>query len=261
MNTENIKKEKVLSSVQNALRILRCFSMEEPEKKITDLAVSMGLAKSTVSRLMSTLASEGFVVKDPVTQRYRLGVSVLALSGIVTTHLEIHREAQPILRKLVDQVGETAHLVVLEGVEVVYLHKVECNHPVRLFSHAGKKNPAYCTSSGKAILAFQKDHVVNQVIEHGLKRYTDHTITNPEELRSVLKQVNKQGYSVSIEEFMEGVSSIGIPIWDYTDQVVASITITGPSQRINRRKIPLYIKKLKESGMDLSLKLGYIPKK
>jgi IclR family KDG regulon transcriptional repressor len=261
MNTENIKKEKVLSSVQNALRILRCFSMEEPEKKITDLAVSMGLAKSTVSRLMSTLASEGFVIKDPVTQRYRLGVSVLALSGIVTTHLEIHREAQPILRKLVDQVGETAHLVVLEGVEVVYLHKVECNHPVRLFSHAGKKNPAYCTSSGKAILAFQKDHIVNQVIEYGLKRYTDHTITNPEELRSVLKQVKKQGYSVSIEEFMEGVSSIGIPIWDYTDQVVASITITGPSQRINRRKIPLYIKKLKESGMDLSLKLGYIPKK
>jgi IclR family KDG regulon transcriptional repressor len=174
--------------------------------------------------------------------------------------LEIHREAQPILQKLVDQVGETAHLVILEGAEVVYLHKVECNHPVRLFSHAGKKNPAYCTSSGKAILAFQKDDIVEQVIEHGLKKYTDHTVTDPEEFRSVLKQVKKQGYSVSSEEFMEGVSSIGIPIWDYTDQVVAAITITGPSQRINRQKIPHYIKKLKESGMDLSIKLGYLPR-
>lgn len=83
------------------------------QKKNSDLALSLGLSKSAVSRLMSTLASEDFVVKDPETKRYRLGLSVLALSGVVTNHLEIYREAQPILNKIVEDTGETAQIVVL----------------------------------------------------------------------------------------------------------------------------------------------------
>ncbi|HZG70865.1 MAG TPA: helix-turn-helix domain-containing protein, partial [Chondromyces sp.] len=84
MSTNN-NPDYLLSSVKNALRLLRSFSMEEPEKKVTELASSLGLGKSTVSRLLATLASEGFVIKDPATQKYRLGLSILHLNTIVTS--------------------------------------------------------------------------------------------------------------------------------------------------------------------------------
>jgi len=86
-----------LSSVKNALRILKSFTMDEPEKKISDLSASLGLNKSTVSRTMSTLASEGFVFKDPESKKYRLGLSILSLSGIVNSHMDVYRESQPVL--------------------------------------------------------------------------------------------------------------------------------------------------------------------
>lgn len=254
---ENMSKEYLLSSVKNALRILRSFSIEEPEKGITELAESLRLSKSTVSRLMSTLASEDFVYKDPKSKKYRLGISVLALSGIITSSMDIYKEAQPFLQKLVDQLGETVHLTFLEGAEVVYLHKVESNHPIHLQSHVGKRNPAYCTSSGKAILAFQNREIVERVIANGLKRYTKKTITDPDAFRACLQQVREAGYAYSIEEFMEGVASVGAPIRDSTGQVIAAVTITGPIQRIQPYKIPFYAKKLISICKEISEQLGY----
>lgn len=246
-----------LSSVKNALRILNSFSADEPEKKISDLAQTLGLAKSTVSRLMTTLASEGFVMKNPITNRYRLGMSILNLSGILTSTLDIHREAMPILHNLVKAVDETCHLVILDGVEVVYLLKEECSHPIRISSHVGGRNPAHCTSSGKAILAFQKEDVIQKVVDHGLHRYTPYTVTDPRLFRESLKEVREKGYSISVEEFIDGVSTVGAPIRDYTGQVVASITITGPTQRINRNNIHALAKKAVEVGKEISRKLGH----
>ena len=158
----------ILSSVRNALRILKSFSTFEPTKRVSDLADSLGLAKSTVSRLLSTLASEGFVIKDEKTNAYRLGLSVLTLGGIMTNDLEIHKEATPVLSKLVSDTGETAHLAILDGLDTIYIHKEECNHPVRILTHLGRRNPSYCTSSGKVLLAFSESEVVEKVIEDGL---------------------------------------------------------------------------------------------
>lgn len=251
------KNEYLLSSVKNALRILRSFSMDEPEKKNSDLALSLGLSKSAVSRLMSTLASEDFVVKDPETKRYRLGLSVLALSGVVTNHLEIYREAQPILNKLVEDTEETAQIAVLEGIETVYLHKVECKHPVRILSYAGKRNPSYATSSGKVLLAYQDNDVVEQVINNGLQAYTKNTITDPEELRTSLKTIKEQGFAVSKEELLEGVITISAPIRDYTGKVIAAVTIAGPVQRIPHYKIGPYTKKVMSACMEISDRLGF----
>src|SRR4051794_38694643 len=96
------KEDSHLSSEKKALRILKSFTMDEPEKKISDLAATLGLNKSTVSRTMTTLASEGFVFKDPESKKYRLGLSILSLSGIVNSNMDIYRESQPVLNKLVE---------------------------------------------------------------------------------------------------------------------------------------------------------------
>jgi len=250
-----------LSSVKNALRILRSFTMDEPEKKISDLSIELGLNKSTVSRTMATLASEGFVYKDPETKKYRLGLTLLSLSGIINTNMDLHVESQPVLYKLVENLGETAHISVMDNLEVMYLHKVECNHPVRFLTHVGKRNPAYCTSSGKVLLAFSNEETIEKVINKGLQQYTRNTITNPQKLRDHLKKIREEGFAYSIDEFLEGVNSVAAPVFNYKGNVIAAITVVGPKQRVQPHKINNFAKKVINAGLEVSSRMGYIGRK
>ena len=253
----NIEKDSHLSSVKNALRILQSFTMDEPEKKISELSAALGLNKSTVSRTMTTLASEGFVFKDPETKKYRLGLSILSLSGIVSSQMDIYRESQPVLNRLVDHIGETAHISVLDHLDVIYLQKVECKHPVRFLTHIGKRNPPYCTSSGKVLLAHSDEEFVTQVIERGLQKFTNRTITNPQKLRIHLKEVRENGYASSTEEILEGVTSIAAPIFDYRGKVIAALSVVGPNQRIQEHKIQGLAKKVVAAAKEVSTRMGY----
>lgn len=250
------KQDYLLSSVKNALRLLQNFSIEEPEKKVTELASSLGLGKSTVSRLLATLASEGFVSKDPETQKYRLGLTILNLNTIITSNLEINREAQPVLQRLVDETGETAHIAVLDGMSVVYLNKIQCKHPVQILTHIGRRNPLHCTSSGKMILAHQKEELIEQVIEQGLHKYTPNTITDPEVLRSTLKTIKEQEHAISVEELLEGVTSVASPVRDYTGAVMYAVSVIGPVHRMNPHN-PSLIYKVKRASKEISERLGY----
>jgi IclR family transcriptional regulator, KDG regulon repressor len=255
--TNKKNEPQVLSSVKNALRILKSFSTFEPTKRVSDLAESLGLAKSTVSRLLSTLASEGFVIKDQQTSAYRLGISVLTLAGIVTNNLEIHKEAAPVLHKLVGDTGETAHLAVMDGLDTIYIHKEECSHPVRILTHLGRRNPSYCTSSGKILLAYSEEQIVEDVINQGLISHTENSITDPNVLHKELKMIREQKYAVSTEELTEGTKSVAAPIRDYTGKVVSAITVVGPIQRMKDHKIPDIAKKVIEAGKEASTRLGY----
>jgi IclR family transcriptional regulator, KDG regulon repressor len=256
METKN-HGDQFLSSLKNALRILNSFSMDEPEKKIGEISSSLGLNKSTVSRTMATLASEGFVYKDPETKKYRLGLSILTLSGVINSSLDIYRDSQPILNKLVETLGETAHISVLDHLDVIYLHKVECNHPVRYLTHVGRRNPPYCTSSGKVLLAFSDENVINTVIEKGLHKYSKNTITDPEKLYAHLGEVKENGYASSVEEILDGVTSIAAPIYDYKGKVVAALSVVGPKQRFPSHKIQSIAKKVISAGLDVSRNMGY----
>lgn len=254
-----MKKEEIsyLSSVKNALRILQSFSMDEPEQKVSDLSRSLGLNKSTVSRTMTTLASEGFVVKDKETNKYRLGLSIITLSGVAYSNLDLYNESLPVLKKLVETCGETAHISILDNDEVIYLQKVECNHPVRFLTHIGKRNPPYCTSSGKVLLAYSNDEIVEPIIAKGLQRFTENTIINPQTLRNHLKNIRKVGYSCSYEEFLEGVHSIAAPIYDYRGKVVAALSVVGPKQRMQPGKIEGIVQQTIRASSEIANRLGY----
>lgn len=251
------KNDSLLSTAYNALRILKCFSVEEPEKKVSQIAVELGLGKSTVSRLLATLAKEGFVTKDPETQKYRLGMMVLSLGGIIKTQLNLSKEARPALLNLVKEIKESAHLVILEGSDVVYTEKMESHHPITIPTHVGKKNPAFCTSSGKVLLAYQKEEIWHQIIENGLYQYTPNSITDPDKFLMELRKIKVQGYSISIEELLPDIISIAAPIYDYSEKVIAAVTIIGPVQRIHRHLIPTIRNKVVEAAKNISENLGY----
>lgn len=254
MKTEQ---ENVLSSVKNTLRILRSFSMEQPQRGVRELADELGIGKSSVQRILVTLASEGFVKKNTETNKYELGVSVLQLSSIVLGHLDLHNESVPIIRSLVEKCKETCHLAVLEDLQVVYLCKIEGTNPAKMTTYSGLHNPAHCTSSGKLLLAYGDPSNIEHVINKGLVQYTPNTITDPNSFRKELATIYNKGYSVSNEELRHGVVSISAPVRDYTGQVVAAINFVGPSHRFSKQRIRYFSSELMRAGELISERLGY----
>lgn len=246
----------ILQSVQRGLQILKLFTATEPVWGITDIATTLKLSKSTVSRITHDLVEEGYLEKNR--NKYRLGFPLLCLSGVITSHLEIHRESRDTLKTLVHKLRETAHIAILEELEITYLHKVECPNPVKLFTNIGKKNPPTCTGSGKILLAYQPETAIQALIDAGLPKMGPKSITDPQKLKLELKNVRKNGYSVCIDEMQEGIISIGAAIRDYTNEVVAAVSIVGPKQRgIGNDALP-YINEVIKAAEEISEKLGYI---
>lgn len=246
-----------LSSVGNALRILNCFSLEKPEKRVTDLALELNIGKSTVSRLLATLANEGYVRKDKETQKYSLGLKILMLYSALTVNLEIIKEARSSLEKLFEETSESIQIAELEDLHVIYIDQIKSRHPVHILAHIGRINPIHCTSSGKLLLAYQNEQAINDLLSKELIAYTPYTITSPHILLEELKVIQKEGYCISMNEFIEGVISISTPIRDYKGNVVAAISIVGPTQRINGSKVVSYLNKLFSAAKEISKNLGY----
>src|SRR5699024_5253996 len=138
-----------------------------------------------------------------------------------------------------------------------YIHKEECNHPVRILTHLGRRNPSYCTSSGMVLLAFNNNNIVEQVIDNGLITHMRNSITDPDILRRELETIRQGGYALNTEELTERTSSVAAPIKDHTGKVVSAITVVGPIQRIKDNKIPVLSKAVIEAGKEASERLGY----
>ncbi len=251
------KKTTVLQSVKKGLQILQLFTQEKPVWGITEIAKELQLHKSTVSRLVTDLVVEGFLQKEK--KKYKLGFSFLTIGGIITSHLKIHQESKDILKELVDDLEVTAHISILEGREITYVHKVECSNPVPLLSAIGKKQPPSCTSSGKVLLAYQKEAVVNRIIEAGLPRLGPNSVTDHEQLIDQLRQVKEQGYSVCIGELLDNFVSIAAPVRDYTGDVVAAVSVVDTIERIHNQNMKLFIKYVIEAAEEISIRLGYLP--
>lgn len=251
------KKTSVLQSVQNGLQILQLFTIEKPVWGMTEIVNALQLNKSTVSRLVSDLTAEGFLQKEG--RKHSLGFSLLSMSGVVTSNLEIHRESKYILKKLVSELEETAHIAILEGTEITYIHKIECSNPVKLLSSIGKKNPVTCTSAGKVLLAFKKKNLIDSIIVNGFSRWGPNSLTDPEQFKSQLSQIKKQGYSICINEMHDNSVSIAAPVRDYTGDVVAALSVVGPRDRTPDDKINRFTECIIASANEVSERLGYIP--
>ncbi|WP_373797142.1 IclR family transcriptional regulator [Jeotgalibaca porci] len=251
------RRSDTLSSVRNAARILNSFTADNPSQRVSDIALDLDLSKSAVSRLLATLALEGLVYKEPDTQEYRLGTNVLTMAGVLIHNMDIHKEAAPLLNQVVLQTGETAHLATLDGLDTIYIHKEEATHPTRIKTHLGRRNPSYCTSSGKVLMAFSDPEITERIIAKGLTSYTDQTITNAENLRTALTNIKSNGYATAREEFVKGTISIAAPIFDYTGKIVAALSVVGSAKRMKPYKRTEFAAVVKRAATDASERLGY----
>lgn len=247
-----------IQSVMNAMKLLKLFSIETPYLTVTELALKTGLTKGAVSKIMATLAFEGFVTKE-VKKGYSLGYTVVNLAGVALTKNKIRESISPILNQVTSDLKEDSHLSVLDGFDIIYLQKIYSYKHSVAKTVLGGRNPAHCTSSGKILLAHKSEAFIKRLIEHGLKAYTEQTISNPIKLQKELQFIRNNGYSISIDELTNDISSLAVPIRDYTKQVVASLSIVGSSKLLTYAKISSYIGYLKEAGITASEQLGYDP--
>ena len=227
------------SSLMNALQLLKCFTIDEPELTLTEIAERINVSKSTACRLIQTLESEGFIHQNLYFNTYSLGSSVLALSNTAIDQFAILKETTYFLKQLTIQTGESSHIAILDKSDVIYLKKEDSQHRVQLLSHIGRRNPAHCTASGQAILAFLKSATVEKIFEDGLAQMTKYSITDLSQLQQTLAAAAQKGYAVSRGEFIENIVSIGAPIFNEKHQVFASVSVAGPKNRMlpNLQKI------------------------
>jgi DNA-binding IclR family transcriptional regulator len=252
-----MNKSSNLSSVENALKVLECFTIDETEKRVTEIANELGLAKSTVSRLLKTLLSKGYVKKNPETQKFSLGTKILTLYSSLISEMEVVKEAHPILEALAKETSESVQLAELEGSNVIYMEQIKSSYPMQIFAHIGRINPIHCTSSGKLLLAYQDVEVIEEILSHELKKYTSHTITDVNILKRELLEIRGLGYSFIESEFIDGIVSIAAPIRDHNKKVIAAVSLVGPIQRFNGDKVPRFINKVVEAAKKISLQIGY----
>ncbi|MCG0239985.1 MAG: IclR family transcriptional regulator [Firmicutes bacterium] len=249
----------ILQSVDSALRLLETFSRAEPELTLAELSRRLGLGKSTVFRLLSTLEARGFVERNPETGRFRLGLKALYIGGLVIHRINLITGSQLALERLVRESGETAHLVVYERGEAVFVNKVESSRTVTMGSHIGARMPAYCTATGKVLLAHLPEGELERYLaETPLRRLTLHTITDPDRLREHLRQVREQGYAVDQQESEEGLMCVAAPIRGPQGNVVAAVSVSGPAVRL-ARQLPKMRELVQAAAAEISQNLGWCP--
>jgi DNA-binding IclR family transcriptional regulator len=244
--------------LERSLGILELLSSNGPELSLIELSEQLRLHKSTTHRLLGVLEQYRFVEKSSSSGKYRLGLKLFELGSKAIADLNWRERARRHLQRLAFDTGETAHLCILDDGEVLYLEKVEAPRTVRVPSIVGRRYPAHCGGAGKALLAFQPEEEIDELVKRrGLKSYTRNTFTTPAQLKEGLRLVRERGYAVDNEEFEEGLECIGAPIKDYSGKVIAAISIAGPTFRMTEEKIAVLARSVIEAAQELSADLGY----
>jgi len=246
-----------VQSVDRALEIIDILEDEPQGLGVTPLSKKMGVSKSTIYRLLSSLLNKEYVRQNEETQKYHLGLRLMQLGQTVTNQIDIRQVAAPVMERLVRDTGETVHLVVQDGNEIVYIDKIESQATIRMFSNIGKRAPMHCTGVGKAILSNLSDEEIDNIIkENGLEKFTNNTIIDPQKLKEHLKEVQMLGYSIDDEEHEMGIKCAASPILNFKGEVIAGISVAGPIMRINDNKIQHMAKEVLKASKEISESLG-----
>jgi len=176
---------------------------------VSELAVMAGMPKSGAHRLLQALVDELYVVRVPPAS-YTVSIKLWELGSAALWSFDLRRHADSLMETLMQSTGESVHLSVLDGREVVYVHKVECPNPIRAYSQIGGRSQAHCVATGKAMLAFRNPQWLTE-ISHDLSAATPHTITEPEKFLQEMQRVRRVGYAINRGEWPPGVNGLAPP--------------------------------------------------
>lgn len=239
------------------LAVLEAVAEQEGQARtIEELAAQLHLTRSNAHRTLQTLAHAGYLVKDEASGSYRCTMRLFELGAKQLSRLDVRRFAAPFMRALAEESGETVHLSVLEGMDVVYIDKVDSPQPVRSYTVIGGRAPAYAVATGKAMLAYQPDGYIERYAKT-LTRHTPNTIVSIPVLKEELTKIARVGYAVNRGEWRESVGGVAVAIFNGLEQVVAALGISGPLDRLSISRMKELAPAVKHNAAEMSRAMGY----
>ncbi len=244
-----------VQSVDRAVTILEVLA-RHGEMGVTEVAGELGVHKSTAFRLMSTLEGRGLVEQTADRGKYQLGVGLLRLAGATTARLDVVQEARPICKALAAATGETVNVAVLSESSAFYLDQIAGSSALQPHNWVGQHIPLHATSNGKVLLSGLPVERLDEVL-HGLPAYTGLTITKRSALRKELDTVREQGYAVAVDELEVGLTAVAAPIRNAHGDVIASLSVSGPTFRLSADKLDEVVPQLQQAAEEVSHRLGW----
>jgi DNA-binding IclR family transcriptional regulator len=229
--------------------------VERQPRTIDELAARVGLTRSNTHRTLQTLIHAGYVVKDEETGWYRGSVRLFEMAGRQLAQVDVRRLALPAMRILADKTGETVHLSVLDGLDVVYIEKIDSAQPIRAYSMVGGRGPAYAVATGKALLAYQPESYLERYAGE-LVQHTSATLTTVAAIRDDLKKAVRLGYAINRGEWRAGVGGVAVPIFNSLDHAVAAVGISGPLDRLSPKQMKAFAPEVLACADAVSRSLG-----
>jgi IclR family pca regulon transcriptional regulator len=227
-----------VETLSRGLRILEAFTEDTPTLSLVEIASAVSLDKSTVFRFVYTLEKHDYLERDPQTKRYRPGLKVLRLGFTALHSMEIVPLAQPYLKSLFNEAGETTCMAVRDGCEIVYVARSSPRQILGANLTIGSHLPIHCTSMGKAHLLFYSDDQLRELLGEGsYEALTDRTITSLDALAADLRAARERGYTVSDEELAVGLRSVAAPILATDGQPIAAVNVSASGARISQAEM------------------------
>ena len=216
----------LLGTVQKALNVLNLF-VTRPVLSFTEIRDALRFNKATLFRLLFTLEQNNYLARDEH-GRYHLGINAFVLGNSFSRESLIRRVATPHLAELSAKIGMTVQMGILEGTAVVILQKLDPPSSIKMFSRVGAVVPAHCTGQGKTLLAYSPREKVEEILaEHGLTRYTPHTITMAKGLFAELRAIRKRGYTIDNSEHEKHIRCVAVPVLNDQGMIEAALSITA----------------------------------
>ncbi len=251
-------RRETLKTLQRALRLMDALAEADQGLGLVELSRKLAMNKAVVYRILLTLGQAGYVVQDPRTDRYSLSLKVFELGSAVVNRTGLAKAALGPMTELSRCCCETVNLAILDGKEAVYIDRVECAEALRAVRGVGTRVPVHCSALGKALIAYlppqQQEALLSSIT---LKQFTQQTIMEMDRLRAELRRVREVGFALDDEEHIPGVRCLGAPVFNHRGEVVAAVSIAGPSVRLTRERILGFADALKSTAAAVSRNLGY----
>ncbi|MCV7384016.1 IclR family transcriptional regulator [Mycolicibacter longobardus] len=245
-----------IGSVDRALKLILLLG-EQPRIRLTDAAKHLGVASSTAHRLLAMLQYRGFVRQDPMSKAYHPGPALMSVAFSVFNRIDIDGATRPVLLRLSEHLRESVHVGMIEGANVRFIAAAEGPTAVRVASRLGRRVPAHCTSTGKALLARLSDADIARLYpDEALERVTAHSVGTRTELQRELSQIRQQGYAVNREGSEEGVASVAVPIPTRAPGVLLALNVAAPVHRLSSSQYRAVAALLVEAAKEIGDQIG-----
>jgi DNA-binding IclR family transcriptional regulator len=250
-------RNQVIAAAAGTLEVLEALSRADGPASLAELVQATGRPKGTVHRMVSTLVNTGFATYSRESGRYALTLKSWRIGASALRDFDLVEVARPTLDRLRLETGETVHLSVLEpSGEIVYVAKVVSPKSIGVQTRLGQLSPAWCTATGRAILAHHAD-TAERLLAGKLVKRTPQTVTDPRELRRILERVRKDGHAVARSENHPDMGGVAAPIWDHAGQVIASVGVAMPVFRMTAEAVKATIPNVRSAAATISQALGY----